>query len=84
MQKSIPYSIHRCTCILIYKHVQTFLHRTIHNAPRIYDSLTWRCDKDVGSVDHTHMTIEGGPVESLSGEGNRGNGERSIVGDGNS
>ena len=45
---------------------------------------TWGCDKDGGSVDHTHMTIEGGPVESLSGEVNRGDGERGIVGDGNS
>ena len=45
---------------------------------------TCECDKDGGSVDHTHMTIEGGPVESLSGEVNRGDGERGIVGDGNS
>ena len=45
---------------------------------------TWGCDKHGGRVDHTHMTIEGGPVESLSGEGNRGDGERGIVGDGNS
>ena len=45
---------------------------------------TWGCEEDGGSVDHTHMTIEGGPVESLSGEVNRGDGERGIVGDGNS
>ena len=45
---------------------------------------TWGCDKHSGRVDHTHMTIEGGPVESLSGEVNRGDGERGIVGDGNS
>ena len=45
---------------------------------------TWGCDKDRGSVDHANMTIEGGPVESLSGDVNRGDGERGIVGDGNS
>ena len=45
---------------------------------------TWVCGKDGGGVDHTHMTIEGGPVESLSGEVNRGYGERGTVGDGNS
>ena len=46
--------------------------------------LTWRCSKDECSVDHCHRTVEGGPVESLSGEVNRGDGERGIVGDGNS
>ena len=45
---------------------------------------TWGCEEDGGSVDHTLMTIKGGPVESLSGEVNRGDGERGIVGDGNS
>ena len=45
---------------------------------------TWRCDKDGGGIDHTHVTIEGGAVESLSGEVNRGDGERGSVGDGGS
>ena len=46
--------------------------------------VTWRCDKDGGGVDHTHITIEGGQVESLSSEVNRGDGERGTVGDGDS
>ena len=45
---------------------------------------TWRCDKDGGGVHHTHITIEGGQVESLSSEVNRGDGERGTVGDGDS
>ena len=43
------------------------------------DLTTWRCDKDGGGVDCTHMTIEGGQVESLSSEVNRGDGERGTV-----
>ena len=46
--------------------------------------LTPKCDKDGGGVDHTHITIEGGQVESLSSEVNRGDGERGTVGDGDS
>ena len=42
---------------------------------------TWGCEKNGSRVDHAHMTIEGG---SLRGEVNRGDGERGIVGDGNS
>ena len=45
---------------------------------------TLGCEEDGISIGHTHMIIEGGPVESLSGEVNRGDGERGIVGDGNS
>ena len=47
-------------------------------------SNTWRRDKDGGGDDHTHVTIEGGPVESLCGEVNKGDGERGSVGDGDS
>ena len=46
--------------------------------------LTSNSDKDGGGVDHTHITIEGGQVESLSSEVNRGDGERGTVGDGDS
>ena len=46
--------------------------------------LTPKCDKDGGGVDHTHITIEGGQVESLSSEVNRGDGERGTVDDGDS
>ena len=62
------------------------VHKQVEKNFHIDMSLpTWECNgKDGGySVDHTHMTIEGGPVESLSGEVNRGDSERGIVGDGN-